>query len=71
MKTLLKKLLYALLILFSIFILGIFIPMIISLFIVMTTPATLTNCIETAPFWIFTILGWIISSIYINEEITK
>jgi hypothetical protein len=69
MKHLLKKLLFALVVLLSIFILGIFVPMIISLFITMVTEATLTDCVKTAPFILFSIIGIICSAIYINEQV--
>jgi len=69
MKHLLKKLLFALVILLSMFILGIFVPMIISLFITMVTESTLADCVKTAPFILFSITGNICSAIYINEQL--
>lgn len=69
MKHLLKKLFFALVVLLSIFILGIFVPMIISIFISIVTDATLTDCIQTVPFVLFSIIGFICSAIYINEQV--
>jgi len=69
MKHLLKKLLFALVVLLSIFILGIFVPMIISLFIIITTEATLIDCIQTVPFILFSVIGCIISGLYISHEL--
>lgn len=66
MKTFIKKILYTLIILFSVFLLGIFIPLLISLFIFVFTEFSIVKCISSVPFWIFTILGWIISSFYVN-----
>lgn len=71
MKTLSIKILNAFLILLSIFLLGIFIPMISSIFITITTETTLSECIESLPFWIITFMGWIVAGTYINEELTK
>ena len=71
MKILLNKTLFAITILLCIFILGITPCMIISTFIVIITDATFQDCIISVPFMLFSILGIIISSIYINEEITN
>ena len=70
MKNLINKVFNTLLILLSISILGIFIPLIVSLFISILTPATFLECTTTIPFWLFTIFGWIIFTVYVNEIIT-
>jgi len=69
MKKLFKTLSIALVTLLCVFILGIAVPMIISLFITFTTDATLQDCIQTFPFILFSVLGNIGSAIYINDEI--
>ena len=69
MKKLFKTLPFALATLLCVFILGIAVPMIASLFIIITTDATLQECIQTVPFMLFSVLGNIGSAIYINDEI--
>jgi len=69
MKHLLKKLFFALVVLLSIFILGIFVPMIISIFISIITDATLTDCVQSAGFRGLTICCIIFSSIYIIHQV--
>ena len=71
MKNLFNKTTFAIAILLCVFILGISPSMIISTFIVIITDVTFQDCITTAPFVIFSGIGIIISSIYINEEITN
>jgi hypothetical protein len=70
MKNLIKTVFNSLLILISISILGISIPLIVSLFISILTPATFLDCSVSVPFWLFTVIGWIISTVYVNEIIT-
>lgn len=69
MKHLLKKLFFALVVLLSIFILGIFVPMIISIFISMLTDVTLQDCIQTVQFVLFSMVGTFWSSIYIIHQV--
>lgn len=71
MKNLFNKTTFAIAILLCVFILGITPAMIISLFITITTEATMQDCITTVPFILFSVIGNIISAIFINEEITK
>ena len=71
MKTLLSKVLFALLTLVSTIVLGLIVPILFSSFISMTTPATFAECVMSIPFWIFTVLGLICAGIYINDEIRK
>jgi tryptophan-rich sensory protein len=70
MKNLINKTFNTLLILLSISILGIFIPLIVSFFISILTPATFLDCSTTVPFWLFTVIGWIASAVYVNDIIT-
>ena len=71
MKKLINQVFYALICLTSIFILGIFIPVMISLFATLSTPATFVDCTTSVPFWIFTIIGWFVSAIYVNDILTE
>ena len=71
MKTLLNKSLFALVTLVCVFIIGITPVMTISIFISLTTDATLQDCIVNVPFSLFGIIGIIISAVYVNEEIVK
>jgi len=71
MKTLLNKSLFALVTLVCVFIIGITPVMTMSLFISLTTDATLQDCIRTVPFGLFGIIGIIISAVYVNEEIVR
>jgi hypothetical protein len=70
MKNLIKTVFNSLLILISISILGISIPLIVSLFISILTPATFLDCSVSVPFWLFTVIGWITSAVYVNDIIT-
>lgn len=69
MKTLLKKVLFALVVLLSIFVLGIFVPTLFVLFISIITPMTLMEGFISGPFWLITLFGLICSSVYINDQI--
>ena len=71
MKTLLNKTFFAIVTLLSIFIIGTTPVMIISSFISITTDETLQSCITTVPFIIFNIIGIVISTIYINQNIIE
>ena len=71
MKNLITKLLHTLIILTSIIVLGIFIPLTVSVFISILTPATFTDCTTSIPFWLVTIICWAISAVYVNDVITN
>lgn len=71
MKNLVNRILQTMVILSSIICLGIFIPLIVSLFISMLTPATFIDCTTCVPFWIVTIIGWFVSAIYVNDVVTE
>lgn len=67
MKQLLKKTFEAIIILITIFLLGILIPTITSLYIVIfNNDVTMTMCTNSEIFWISTIIGWCIALLYIN-----
>lgn len=70
MKRLLNKVLEAIVVLLSIFILGLLVPMLTSLLIVSLSNTHFDECIHSGPFWIFTLIGWIVAGCYINDTIT-
>ncbi len=68
MKQLLKKTFEAIIILITIFLLGILLPTITSLYIVIfNNDVTMTMCTNSEIFWVFTIIGWCIALAYVNE----
>jgi hypothetical protein len=67
MKTFIENILFTLVILLSVFILGILLPTVVSSFIVLTTKTTFEECVQTGVFWIITLLGWLCASVYVNE----
>lgn len=70
MKTIIKKTFFALVVLLSIFILGIFIPTLLSLFVVVTNSSvTLNDAFTSQPFWLLCIFGMICSTVYINSQV--
>jgi flagellar biosynthesis protein FliQ len=71
MKNLIEKLAYTMLVLLSVFILGIFFPLLISVFVASTTEITFSECIKFVPFWVICFLGWFIAIFYVNEKITE
>jgi hypothetical protein len=71
MINLINKFIEALLVLLSIFVLGIFIPLLISIIVTLTTNATVVDCITFPAFWIISFIGWIIATVYINDVVNK
>lgn len=71
MKNLVNRILHAIVILSSILCLGIFIPIIVSVFISILTPATFIDCTTSVPFWIVTIIGWFVATAYVNDIVTE
>lgn len=71
MKRLLNKVLEAIVVLLSIFILGLMLPMLTSLVLVIFSNTHFDECIHSGPFWIFTLIGWFIAGCYINDAIIK
>lgn len=70
MKHLLNSAVKALMILFIIFIMGLFVPMLITTLLVILTKTTYTEVItESVVFWLFTIIGWFMSAIFVNDEL--
>jgi|694.fasta_scaffold52593_6 hypothetical protein len=67
MKKLLLKVLEAITIVASIFVLGIVFPLLVSTFITIFTDVTMTECIVTIPFWVVTFTGWLIAGSYILD----
>lgn len=71
MKNLISKILSAIIILIGIILLGMTPSILITSFIAIFTNATYEDCIVSGPFWIFSILGWICASVYVNDELKK
>jgi hypothetical protein len=72
MKNLINKSLEAILILLIVFILGLFVPMLITTLVVIFTKTTYCEVFTTSVvFWIFTIIGWVIAAIFVNDEIDR
>jgi len=71
MKNLIEKLANSMLVLLSVFILGIFFPLLTSIFVASTTEITFSSCVSFPPFWIGCFLGWVIAIFYVNEKITE
>jgi hypothetical protein len=67
MKTLISKTFNAIVIIICTFILGISVPMIVSILLLLLTPATFADCTNSVPFWLFTVIGTIISGVYVNN----
>lgn len=67
MKTLLYKILEAIIVLLSVFILGILIPILTSLILVTFSNMQFDECICSGLFWTFTVISWFFAGTYINE----
>lgn len=62
----------AVVVLLSILFLGNLIPTTVSMCIAICTKETFEGIITSSVvYWLFTIIGWIVAAIYINDEITK
>ena len=64
-----KKLLEALYIISSVFIIGLTSPVLVSAFITITTETKFSECVESFPFWFFTVGGWILGALYVAYEV--
>jgi hypothetical protein len=71
MKRLFQKTFLAIMTMLCVFILGILPGTIVSLIIVIATNASMEECVATSPFIVFTIIGTIISCVYIAETVFK
>ena len=69
MKTILEKTLEAILVLLCIFILGMFPSTFVSIVASIFTDVTFSDCVEFPPFWIVSLLGWVIAGGYIDHVI--
>lgn len=47
---------------------GMLFPIIVSIAVSLTTEATMTSCVESVPFWIFTGLGWIYTGCLLTSK---
>ena len=68
MNKLTNKLVEALYVIVSIFAMGLAFPSLVSAFIALTTEAKFSDCVLSGPFWIITVLGWVASAIYVNDQ---
>jgi hypothetical protein len=67
-----KKTGEAIVILLTVFFLGLLIPMLITtLCVIFVADATYAEAMNSVPFWLFTIVGWVIAGCYINEQVNK
>lgn len=66
---LLIKFFNALIYLICSFILGILLPFIVSCIIILNTDLTFTNCFLSIPFILFSLIGIVISSIYLSDNL--
>ena len=69
MKNLLNKTAIAILILLCIIVLGLVVPITLTIVLKIITPISWIDCTTSVPFWICTVIGWLVSAIYINEVI--
>lgn len=67
-KQIVFKAVEALTVLTCVMVIGLFIPTFVSLIIVMVSEVSLLECMSTVLYILFSTLGIIISSIYVNEE---
>jgi hypothetical protein len=63
-----KKLLNVLYTIFSVFVIGIAFPTLVSAFVALSTKATFSDAVECAGFWVFSVVMWIVSSICIIDN---
>ena len=71
MKKFIKSILFALVILFSVFILSIFLPLIVSTFIAISTDITFQSCVTSGAFWFIAFVSLFVSSIFVNDIYNK
>ena len=71
MRHLTFKIIEALIVVIATFVLGILFPILVSTMLTIMTKATYIDCICSVPFWIFTVLGWVVAGVYINETVTE
>ena len=72
MKNLISKTVEAFLIIGIVFVLGLLVPMLVTTLVVVFTKETFNNIIGTSViFWLFTIIGWIISAIFVDNKISE
>jgi hypothetical protein len=67
MEKILYKTAEAAVILLAVLFLGNLIPTTISMCIAICSKATFAECMNSVPYWLFTIIGWIIAATYLND----
>ena len=67
-KRVVEDVFHAMAIILSVVTLGIFVPIIASLlFSILITSVTFQDCLDSVPFWISTVIGILVSSVYLSE----
>ena len=67
-KRVVEDVFHAMAIILCVVTLGIFVPIIASLlFSILITSVTFQDCLNSVPFWIVTVIGILISSVYLGE----
>jgi hypothetical protein len=67
MKTFTKQILFYLLILFSVFVLGIIFPTLVGLLATINEHITFQDVITSSTYWVFNVIGWYISMLFVNN----
>ena len=68
-KFILNQVLLAVIVLLSIFVLGLVVPLIVSAFVVVNTDILWINAITSPLFWIVSLFGWGIAAVYLNDTV--
>ena len=71
MKKLLQTTVNAMIVLLSVFLLGIFLPLLVSIFLMSMGVLSGQECVSSNPFWYFSIIGWIFAALYVNIQVRK
>jgi hypothetical protein len=69
MKVIFQALAFNIVILLAVFITGTLVPFLFSAFIAITTEKTLSMCVDTSLFWVFTVIGNGCAAICINSQL--
>ena len=67
-KRVVEDVFHAMAIILCVVTLGIFVPIIASLlFSILITSVTFQDCLNSVPFWVATVIGILVSSVYLSE----
>jgi Mn2+/Fe2+ NRAMP family transporter len=70
-KIIVNDLTVASIVLFSVFVLGLFLPMLVVSFLALFTNYKLIDMVLSGPFWFLTGIGWIMAAFYMNDSVKK